>query len=176
MKVVVGTIAVCCLVGTSALAADMPVKAPYAAPAGYSWTGCYLGINGAGARADNTWQPFGDAVFGTVGPNGVFGGGQIGCDYQAGPLVAGVEGSFDWGNANQNVLGVAAGAGFEVAFLGNASFKVEYNYIYPGSGGLLLNCINPSCIGQGGITLGIKENIQTVQFGLNYRFGLGSAN
>jgi outer membrane immunogenic protein len=81
-----------------AFAADLPAgtivtKAPAAALA-YRWTGCYLGANvGGGVDHEN---------FTNVNPNrlpnfdlgsqraaGAIGGGQIGCDYQAGNWVFG---------------------------------------------------------------------------------------
>ena len=36
----------CALLAGTAFAADMPTKAPAPAPAGYSWTGFYVGLNG----------------------------------------------------------------------------------------------------------------------------------
>ena len=46
------------LVGSvSANAADLPVKAPvYKAPAVYSWTGFYAGINGGGGFGHTDWS------------------------------------------------------------------------------------------------------------------------
>jgi outer membrane immunogenic protein len=87
-----------------AVAADLPVSAPYQPPPPrpvYSWTGCSLGVNIGGGWASKS---FTDTVgtFGPVGgnlgphsPRGVAGGGQVGCDYQAGLFVLGVGGFFD---------------------------------------------------------------------------------
>src|SRR5579864_8842916 len=83
------------------VAADMPVKAPiYKAPVlapVYNWTGFYLGghIGGAWsdiALTDNnlngvSWNP---------GGTGFVGGAQAGYNLQAGNLLFGVEGDFDW--------------------------------------------------------------------------------
>jgi outer membrane immunogenic protein len=220
----------------SAHAADMPVKA---APSAYNWTGCFVGINGGGAASDNAWQPLGGAVLATTNPNGLFGGGQIGCDYQAGPLVVGIEGQVDWINAknaalsqggtpfevrsefrtlgtvaarigyafdrilpyakvglagarywqeldaaagpalapffggNQKVFGIAAGAGVEVAVFSNLSFKAEYTFASLGTNGATLNCINPACAPVAPIPPDIRQNYQSVLFGVNYRFGVG---
>jgi outer membrane immunogenic protein len=93
----------------AASAADMAVKArPVVAPVMYSWTSCYIGGNVGGAwdRMDTTRLQ--DDV---VGPNfanygrekdsGFVGGGQAGCDFQAGSnLVFGVQGQFDFGSVN----------------------------------------------------------------------------
>ena len=81
-----------------ARAADVPMPAPYAPVARplYSWTGCYGGVNIGGGSANKTFTD----VNGTLGPaggtlgshtaRGVVGGGQGGCDYQAGMFVFGI--------------------------------------------------------------------------------------
>ena len=107
----VGIAAIAGLIGTSALAADMPVKAPRAAlvPA-YSWTGCYVGGNAGGIwEHDNT--PIGNidptgidtpAFLAGAIPNGYsyertgwLAGGQLGCNYQVTNWVVGIETDFD---------------------------------------------------------------------------------
>jgi outer membrane immunogenic protein len=85
--------------GAADLPTQMSTKAPAMAPI-YSWTGCYIGANaGGGSDREN---------FTNVNPNrlpnfdlgsehaaGAMGGGQIGCDYQAGNWVIGAQGLFD---------------------------------------------------------------------------------
>src|ERR1700710_1778683 len=93
------------LLGTavSAQAADMAVKAPYfKAPVAmvYDWTGFYVGVNaGVGLGRDYTRLAV-PTLLGFeasyLNPQGGFGGGQIGYNYQVGntfigPLVFGVE-------------------------------------------------------------------------------------
>ncbi len=89
-------------------AADLAVKArpaPVVAPV-FSWTGCYVGIHGGGGA---TRSPFTDAGFfgegrnfgsgnDTTGSwgNGALAGGQIGCNYQTGVFVMGIEGEGYW--------------------------------------------------------------------------------
>jgi outer membrane immunogenic protein len=96
------------LLGTavSAQAADMAVKAPYLkAPVAmvYDWTGFYIGVNaGVGIGRDYTrlaapGGPSFEASY--LNPQGGFGGGQIGYNYQVpntmfGALVFGVEADF----------------------------------------------------------------------------------
>jgi outer membrane immunogenic protein len=86
----------------AASAADMAVKAmPYAAPAPvFSWTGCYVGIHGgAGVLHDQGFQPGGSSMLLELADrHGVGGlaGGQIGCNYQTGMLVLGIEGEGFW--------------------------------------------------------------------------------
>ncbi len=81
-----------------ALAADLPVKAPVKTPvaAAYNWTGCYLGGNigyGWGRTRGNINTPdinsLGGGLVGSpisfpisLDPDGVIGGGQIGCNWQ----------------------------------------------------------------------------------------------
>jgi opacity protein-like surface antigen len=70
--------------GSVAHAADLPVKPPYSPVAAYSWTGCYLGVQvGGGILSDYAFSDNGA---------GAIGGGQLGCNYQTGSLVFGVEG------------------------------------------------------------------------------------
>ena len=75
-----------------AFAADLPFKVPPAAPAQFSWTGCYIGGHVGGVVSeDRTTSVFGGSR--SFSAAGAAGGGQIGCDYQFAPnWVAGVEG------------------------------------------------------------------------------------
>lgn len=110
----------------SAGAADLALKAP-AAPPAWSWTGCYLGANAGGARAQNdaALSPGGSylAAPGARPPPDLLGsgdlardiaalsnsyspantgweaGGQVGCNAQWGMAVLGVEGDWQWTNA-----------------------------------------------------------------------------
>jgi outer membrane immunogenic protein len=82
---------------TSAMAADLPVKAPPPPPAPVTtWTGCYIGGNLGWARAETrlTFNNFGDDFRRSA--DGFAGGGQVGCDYQFNSnWVIGVQGLFD---------------------------------------------------------------------------------
>ncbi len=110
------------IVGGQAFAADIPAKAPRiatAAPAAYSWTGCYLGAHvGAGKSRTEFSDPGTTAIpfFGpapalqqniaplgssvsVTGSVGFVGGGQVGCDYQfASNWVIGFAGDFSFAN------------------------------------------------------------------------------
>ena len=87
-------------IAIAAQAADMklPVKAPppLAAPfvSTSDWSGFYLGVNG-----------------GIANEKGVLVGGTVGYNYQAGPLVLGVEGDLDatWANVAAPTLGTVRG-------------------------------------------------------------------
>jgi len=101
-----------------AFAADMPAKAPAAGPA-YQWSGCYAGLNaGGGASASNFTTTLGSGSFlgasdaATISSDGsgsgsgsnFLGGGQAGCNWQTGTVVAGLEGDFDYYRSNSNFL------------------------------------------------------------------------
>lgn len=92
----------------AASAADMAVKykAPPPVVAAYSWTGCYVGVEGGGSwgRARSTSNGTNNGV-----PNGSAGvtktsadlsgglvGGTVGCNYQINQWVFGVEGDGSW--------------------------------------------------------------------------------
>ena len=89
-----------------ALAADVGVLAPAYQPIAvrplYSWTGCYVGVNAGGGAAPKTWTDVNGhsacspgAFLGDHTARGVIGGGQLGCDYQIGSFVFGVQGLYD---------------------------------------------------------------------------------
>src|SRR5688572_22458425 len=68
----------------NAYAADLPVARPAAVVAPVLvWTGCYVGVHGGGG------------VIGGGG-GGAIAGGQIGCNYQTGRLVFGLEAEGFW--------------------------------------------------------------------------------
>jgi outer membrane immunogenic protein len=114
MKKLATVIAVAGLIGTPALAADMPVKGPPPPPAApvYNWTGWYVGGNlGASfghVKTDFNVAPvtvpdvigqtatgLGIAGSNTLYPSGFMGGGQIGYNWQYSPLiVVGLEADF----------------------------------------------------------------------------------
>jgi outer membrane immunogenic protein len=103
LKILSAAVAVSAIVcAGAASAADLAVKAmPYAAPAPvFSWTGCYVGVHGgAGVLLDQGFQSSGGMQLLPVADrHGVGGlaGGQIGCNYQTGMLVLGIEGEGFW--------------------------------------------------------------------------------
>jgi outer membrane immunogenic protein len=84
-----------------ASAADLAVKTrPYVGPAPvFTWTGCYVGVHaGAGVMHDQGFQAQGNISTEPFDRHGVGGlaGGQIGCNYQTGMLVLGIEGEGYW--------------------------------------------------------------------------------
>jgi outer membrane immunogenic protein len=105
-KLISAAVAVSAMLGIGAAsAADMAVRAmPYAAPAPvFSWTGCYVGIHaGAGVLHDQGFQSQNQFPFDRHGTGGLA-GGQIGCNYQTGMLVVGIEGEGFWSGMRINV-------------------------------------------------------------------------
>lgn len=93
-----------------ASAADLPRKAPAAAPPPapvYTWTGCYIGGNVGGAWSRQTGDvvavPAVNQVPQTIDQNdsSVIGGVHLGCNYQFDPRwVVGVEGDWSWTSLN----------------------------------------------------------------------------
>jgi len=116
----------CTLLVGPAFAADMPTKAPPPPPAGYSWTGFYLGLNGGygvGRNASNTTN-FTNPPPGTLQfvdsfklvPEGWSGGIQAGYNWQIDRWVLGAELDFQGANQKDSACIVCSpvGGGFLV--------------------------------------------------------------
>lgn len=114
MRKVLGMVGATLAFAGSALAADLgkPVyKAPPLMPV-FSWTGCYIGGNAGYAWGESntsetlggTWPGFGPVINGgvvatattSINTNGFTGGGQIGCNWQTGQFVLGLEGDGEY--------------------------------------------------------------------------------
>src|SRR3981189_2427493 len=108
-KLLIGSFVALTMGGSAAIAADMPLKAPPPV-AVFSWTGCYVGIEGGGAwgrsrhdslsqvSPNNQFTPWFDVSGGLAGV-------EYGCNQQfGGNWVFGVEGDWSWsskrGSAN----------------------------------------------------------------------------
>ena len=130
----------------SAFAADLPSrKAPppvayVAPPPVFTWTGFYVGLN-AGAAIGNSrydWQPFGNSF--NQGGVAFTGGGQIGYNWQTGPLVLGLETDINYRGASNNSNGGLFGAtnlgsGYFGTVRGRLGFAMDRVLFY-GTGGL----------------------------------------
>jgi len=120
------------LVAGAAQAADLQRPAYKAPPvAYYNWGGCYIGGQAGWARANsdliNTANTtfFGDVTPGNgfrVSDSGGIAGGQIGCNFQSGQWVFGVEGQGSW-------LGVKTS--FLNTFFGTTddNFEIKSNWL-----------------------------------------------
>ncbi len=64
--------------------------------AAYNWSGCYIGGHAGGGWFQNEWAANvpGFQALSDVRSTGWLAGGQLGCDYQTGNLVFGIEGTF----------------------------------------------------------------------------------
>jgi outer membrane immunogenic protein len=123
-----------------ALAADVDGSfPPYApAPSRYTplmfsyWTGVYLGAHGG----------WGWTTSSNVDASGVFGGGQIGYNYQMGRFLLGIEGDGAFAHINQGAKGTAFGLPFSASFDvdGLASLRARFgigfdNVLFYGTAG-----------------------------------------
>jgi outer membrane immunogenic protein len=123
-----GSIALAALIAGPVMAADMPLKAPPPV-AVFSWTGCYVGIEGGGAWGRSRHDAVAAAPISGIQPNwtpwfdvsGGLAGVEYGCNQQfGGNWVFGIESDISWtnkkGSSNETgALGVFAGtaaAGF----------------------------------------------------------------
>jgi len=129
-KFLIGLSITVALVGTPAIAADMPVKAPPPVPTPvYSWTGFYVGGNAGYDWGNNnvTYDPPGPpngfnvapindvAIFGAgatqnVSNRGFTGGGQAGYNYQFNRYVAGLEADIEYLQRSGQFSGMFVGA------------------------------------------------------------------
>jgi outer membrane immunogenic protein len=119
-KLLIAGATLAALIGTPALAADMPmpVKAPYNPPPAYNWTGCYIGGNAGVARTEYnaTFETVAGGSLpiplGTAAANAAAYGGQAGCDYQLNSnWVVGLRGMWDGTAAKATPQGTLAVAG-----------------------------------------------------------------
>jgi len=101
-----------------ATAADMPVKpgSRYVEAPQFTWTGFYLGVHGgAGWGNVESSADIGAALAGagfgglglvlptsSHGVNGFLAGGQLGYNWQSGPIVYGIEGTISWADIEGN--------------------------------------------------------------------------
>ena len=111
-RIVWGSVAVLTVIAGAAKAADLPPPAAqvYRPPPPvityFTWTGCYLGGHVGGLWASRDWndQIPGDPLFGTdlgsYNTSGALGGAQVGCNYQVGSWVLGLQGDYAWSNAS----------------------------------------------------------------------------
>jgi outer membrane immunogenic protein len=129
-RLLLGTaMALAVIVGASA--ADLrPVPVYSKAPPPFmSWTGCYIGGNIGGGWSSSSYAD-GVLGFSDGGANGagVVGGGQIGCDYQVGAFVFGVQGMFDGTSIQATGSNVLAGLNNNdfVPWLATATGRIGY--------------------------------------------------
>jgi outer membrane immunogenic protein len=110
MKKLVAAASILVLSSVSALAADLPLKAPMPVPYAFTWTGCYVGVHAGGGTMSDS-NTFDGSLFlggidgiGNGGGTGygAIAGGQVGCNYQDGAFVYGIEGEAAWSGIRTN--------------------------------------------------------------------------
>jgi outer membrane immunogenic protein len=82
------------------------------------------------------------------------------------PMIAPLAAPHIYGNASATFTGWTLGGGLEYAFQRNWSAFIEYNYMDLGSQDITLSYNTGSTY-----RVNYKHDLQTVLFGLNYRFG-----
>jgi len=129
IKLGVATVALLAI-SFAAEAADMPIKAPYykGAPrsvvAYYNWTGLYAGINGGYGFGTSNW----DLPAVTNSPKGGMIGGTLGYNWQAGAIVYGLEGDWDWSMVKGDVACGAGTCETKNTWLGTARARLGYAF------------------------------------------------
>jgi outer membrane immunogenic protein len=187
------------LIATTAAgsAADMAVKAPYAAPAPiYNWTGFYIGghVGGGWGTTETTLTgatitpPGGPAATAAFGfpfaqnsTSGFLGGGQIGYNWQAGWAVFGVQADI----AGLDVKGttpcvILLSCTTKSDWLATATGRIgavvaDRGLVYVKGGAAWLNSTNSVSlpnIGLGGITGGELTSKETTTWGWTVGLGL----
>jgi outer membrane immunogenic protein len=115
-RLVIASLACAALASGSAIAADMPLKAPAPPPPAWSWTGFYIGVQGGAGwgTSEDLATSFQNCTAGVCGPvtpfgapgverstytiNGLHGGGTVGLNWQSGQIVFGVEADISGAN------------------------------------------------------------------------------
>lgn len=148
----------------AANAADLyrnsPPPSAYVPPAAYVdqniWSGFYVGLNGGygWGNGDNTigYNGSGGDTSARAQPQGGFGGGQIGYNFQSGPVVYGVETDFQGGDLSDRVSGTTAfGNSFtskeNIDWFGTARGRLGYAFghvLVYGTGGLAYGNVRES--------------------------------
>lgn len=112
MKKVWATAAAVFATATSAFAADLPPRPLKAPPVvtTFSWTGCYLGVEGGGQWGQSEHiarsGPYsGKSITGEYDLSGGIAGGTVGCNYQFGNVVFGIENDYSWTDKNGSANG-----------------------------------------------------------------------
>jgi outer membrane immunogenic protein len=100
-KFLLGSVALAAVIAGPAMAADMPLKAPPPPPV-FSWTGCYIGIEGGYGWGQSKSSylglfPVGGDLTPRFDVNGGLAGVEYGCNQQFGNFwVFGIEGDWSW--------------------------------------------------------------------------------
>jgi outer membrane immunogenic protein len=186
-KALVGLFAIAALVGTPALAADMPAKAPSTPAPAYDWTGFYIGVNAGWAWENTTFDysvtgatPTTASSGGVPGPlpfsftpDGAVAGGTIGYNWQFSPSWAfGLEADWDWTNAWGAVACpvITFSCQSKLSDLGSARARFGYvwnEFFIYATGGAAWGNVTNQTVSDPGVTAGTSSTR------LGYMAGLG---
>jgi len=129
----------------TAVAADLPVKAPAAVMAPVStWTGCYIGGNVGGAWGSGSIHDSLGVLARSGDNSGFVGGAQIGCDVQTGAWVFGIRNLFDWSDrSSTGTISTGAFSGYSATLknnwidllTGRIGFLAQPNWLFYFQGG-----------------------------------------
>lgn len=130
------------LLGTSALAADLGAPPPARSPA-FNWSGFYAGVNGGWGSADGSLTANGLITASGNDVSGALAGGQLGFNWQAGALVVGVEGDYQWADQHKTttfgVFEERTSLNSSATLRGRAGIAVDRVLLYGTAGGAWLN-------------------------------------
>ena len=103
MRLISATLLAAALSVGAAQAADLPMvtKAP-AKVVAMTWSGCYVGVHAGYGNGRHKWSDSGVGEFDRHTVDGALAGGQIGCDYQSGAWVTGLEAQGSWADLKGN--------------------------------------------------------------------------
>jgi outer membrane immunogenic protein len=135
-KLLIGSVALAIAsLGSPALAADMPLKAPPPPVVLYNWTGCYVGLNIGTESGRSRWiinppsVPASADFTNNFNLTGFIGGAQGGCNYQVANWVWGVEVDMDVANKSGqrfDLFNPVFWAKTEESWLGTARARLGY--------------------------------------------------
>jgi outer membrane immunogenic protein len=144
-KLIAGMPALLGMIASPSFGADFPPSpppayGPAAVPAAYGWSGCSFGGNLGGGWTNSHFVHLG-VDDGRANGAGVVGGGQVGCDYQIGALVFGLQGMFDGTSIKSNgvepngVIKMSSTLPWLATLTGRIGFAVEPTTLIYAKGG-----------------------------------------
>ena len=164
----------------SALAADLPMRAPAPAPYAipiFTWTGFYVGVNGGYAGDEYRYHLDYDNEISAnahLNSSGFVGGGQIGYNWQlASPIVLGIEADIQASglegelglDANFGGSGISASAGSKTDYFGTVRGRLGWAAI-----DRLMVYVT------GGYAYGQTKSYYNIDFGSSYSGSKSSTN
>ena len=153
--------------GSAAIAADLPRRAPAATPyvasvPVFTWTGFYAGVNAG--YGWGTQKGAADATYGSL--DGAQVGGTAGYNYQMGQIVLGVEGDDAWNNASGSAVGKTIKSTNVATARGRIGYAVDRVLLFT-TGGYAGGAMERSVVG---VTASDWHNGYALGGGMEYAF------